>query len=79
MKKIYSLILVTGFLLLSLGAISQPPPPPSNPSDINGNGNAPVGSPGAPVGSGTLILLTLAAVYAGKKVQIGAQTESEKD
>ena len=42
MKNKFScfLILLTGILFLSIGAIAQPPPPPSNPSD-NGN-NLPV-------------------------------------
>ena len=66
MKKIYSLILVTGLLLLSLGAISQPPPPPSDPSDSNHN--LPVGSPGAPIGNGSILLITLALAYAAGKV-----------
>jgi len=67
MKKIHRLILMTGILLLSLGSIAQPPPPPGNPaSDVVG-GNAPVG---APIGSGTVILITLAAAYAIRKVYV---------
>jgi len=75
MKKIYNLVLVTGMLLLSLGAVSQPPPPPGNPSSDVVGGNAPVG---APVGSGTIILITLAAAYAGRKAY-QLHTESEQE
>ena len=67
MKKLYSLILITVFLMLSLGGISQPPPPPGNPSNLSGTANAPVG---APIGNGTLILLLLAAAYGGRKVYV---------
>ncbi len=66
MKIIQSLTLITGFLLLSLGAISQPPPPPGNPST---SGNAPVGS-GAPIGSGTMLLIGFAAAYGARKVYV---------
>jgi hypothetical protein len=69
MKKLYSLILITVFLMLSLGGISQPPPPPSNPSTTPA-GNAPVGQANAPIGNGTLILLLLAAAYGGRKVYV---------
>jgi len=60
----YFLILLTGILFLSIGAIAQPPPPPSNPSD-SGN-NLPVGSPGAPVGNGAGILLLLGLAYTAR-------------
>jgi hypothetical protein len=75
MKKIYSIALITGFLLLSLGAISQPPPPPNNPKDA-APGNAPVGTT-APVGSGTLLLIGLAAAYAGRKMYVMHASEEE--
>ena len=74
MKKIYSLVLITAFLLLSLGAISQPPPPPTDPST---GGNAPVGTTsGAPIGSGTVLLLGMAALYGGRKIYL-LQKEEE--
>ena len=69
MKKLYSLILITVFLMLSLGAISQPPPPPGDPS-TSPTGNAPVGQANAPIGNGTLILFLLAAAYGGRKVYV---------
>ncbi len=63
MKKI---ILLTVFAAIgSFALFSQtPPPPPDNPSN---GGNGPVGG-GAPVGSGIVILIAMAAGYAGKKV-----------
>lgn len=64
MKKIAGYILISGFLLMSLGAIAQPPPPPTDPKEY-APGNAPVG---APVGSGTLLLIGLAGAYAARKI-----------
>ncbi|MEI6060724.1 MAG: hypothetical protein WCR72_08450 [Bacteroidota bacterium] len=66
MKKTYSLILITGFLLLSLGAISQPPPPQTGNNNFT---NAKVGG-GAPIENGSFILLTLAMAYAARKVYV---------
>ena len=65
MKKILNLILVAAFLVLSIDAPAQaPPPPPSNPS-TTGN-NVPVGG-NAPIGSGLLVLLALGAAYGARK------------
>jgi hypothetical protein len=75
MKKLYNLILITGFLFCNLGAFSQPPPPPPDPS---GNGNIPVGG-GAPVGSGTLLLIGMAALYGGSKVYTMRSTEESEE
>lgn len=71
MKKIFSLILVTVFLVLSFDAISQggPPPPPVDPSAIGGS-NPPVGG-NAPVGSGLIMMLALGAAYGIKKYATG--------
>ena len=77
MKKTYNLFFITCLLLLSLSAVSQPPPPPSNPSTTGGN--APVGSSGAPVGSGTLLLIGMAGLYAGKKVFSNRESTEEKN
>jgi hypothetical protein len=65
-------IVIAGFLLMSIGAISQPPPPPNDPSNPGGGPNAPVG---APIGSGTLLLIGLAAAYAGRKMYIHQSKE----
>ena len=76
MKKINSIILIFVFLFLSLGAISQPPPPPGNPTV---SGNTPVGA-GAPIGNGWYFLLVLGAVYGFKKfndLRNGTESEAE--
>jgi len=64
MKKILNLILVAAFLVLSIDAPAQaPPPPPSNPS---AGSNLPVGGT-APIGSGLVIMLALGAAYGARK------------
>lgn len=74
MKIILSLTLTIGLLLLSLRVISQPPPPPGNPST---SGNTPVGG-GAPVGSGTLLLIGFAAAYTARKIyKLSEEKEKE--
>ena len=67
MKKI--LILLAFLTIGSLTLMAQaPPPPPSGATNNNTNGFVGgTSGPGAPIGSGTFILLTLAAVYAGRK------------
>lgn len=78
MKKINSLVLIIGFLLLSLGAISQPPPPPENPQTIV-SGNNPVGG-GAPIGNGLFVLLALGVAYGFKKfLDIRKEAEPKAD
>lgn len=53
------------FLALTEISMGQPPPPPLG--GHSNSGDQPPGS-GAPVGSGTLIMLILAVAYASKKV-----------
>ena len=78
MKKIYNLILITVFLVLSHSAISQPlPPPPVDPSAGGTNGT--VGSGGAPIGNGTYILIFLAAGYALRKVYVMRKIETAEE
>ncbi len=63
MKKILMLsnvLMISGFSLLA-----QVPPNP--PGDAGGS-NGPVGGGGAPIGSGMVLLISLAAGYGGKKV-----------
>lgn len=63
MKKIVAItaiLMISGFSLLA-----QAPPPP--PGDAGGSGG-PVGGGGAPIGSGLVLLISLAAGYGGKKV-----------
>ena len=63
MKKLITILV----LMFTIGILSAqtPPPPPNDPS--NGNTNGPVGG-GAPVGSGIVLLIAMAAGYGGKKV-----------
>ena len=66
MKKFLCLALISGFLFMGPVLIAQPPPPPNNPGDVGGTGaNAPVG---APVGNGSIIILSFLLVYAGMKL-----------
>ena len=65
MKKnlVLSIVLmISGFSLLA----QAPPVPPS--SANNGGSNGPVGGGGAPIGSGVVLLISLATGYGGKKV-----------
>jgi len=62
MKKILTLtaiLMISGFSLLA----QAPPTPPEN----AGGSGGPVGG-GAPIGSGMVLLISLAAGYGGKKV-----------
>ena len=63
MKKILMLsivLMISGFSLLA----QAPPPPPEN----AGGSGGPVGGGGAPIGSGVVLLISLAAGYGGKKM-----------
>ncbi len=72
MKKI---ILLTVFAAISSFALlAQAPPTP--PGDAGGSGG-PVGGGGAPIGSGIVLLITLAAGYGAKKVFTGMNTDKE--
>jgi hypothetical protein len=62
MKKILTLtaiLMISGFSLLA----QAPPTPPEN----AGGSGGPVGG-GAPIGSGVVLLIAMAAGYGGKKV-----------
>jgi len=62
MKKILAItavLMISGFSLLA----QAPPAPPPN----AGGGGGPVGG-GAPIGSGLVLLIAMAAGYGGKKV-----------
>lgn len=63
-KTATALITIT-LLTINLATSQAPPTPPSDPS--NGGTGGPVGG-GAPIGSGIVLLITLAAGYGGKKV-----------
>ena len=63
MKKILMLSIV--LMISGISLLAQAPPPP--PENAGGSGG-PVGGGGAPIGSGIVLLITLAAGYGGKKV-----------
>ena len=76
MKKIIILL-----ALLTIGSLSilAQAPPPTPPAAANNNGNGAVGATGdtgAPIGSGTFILLAFAAAYAGRKVYVVKAVEN---
>ncbi len=64
-KQMFALILF-GFMALSQISQAQAPPPP--PGVKGGDTNGVPGGGGAPIGSGMVLLITLAAGYGGKKV-----------
>ncbi len=70
MKKVHKSLVFTlilfGFMALSQISLAQfPPPPPLG--DKGGNNNGVPGG-GAPIGSGMVLLISLAAGYGAKKV-----------
>jgi hypothetical protein len=68
MKK--NIILLALLIAISFSLSAQAPPlPPSSGNDAGKNGfvGGSGGEPGAPIGNGTIILLTLAVAYAGRK------------
>ena len=63
MKRI---LMLSVFLIIGgISLLAQAPPAP--PSSANQGGTGPVGG-GAPIGSGVVLLISLAAGYGGKKV-----------
>ena len=64
-KQICALILF-GFMAIVQISQAQAPPPP--PGAKGGDTNGVPGGGGAPIGSGIVLLITLAAGYGGKKV-----------
>ncbi len=74
MKKI---ILLTVFAAISSFALlAQAPPTP--PTNANQGGTGPVGGGGAPIGSGIVLLITMAAGYGAKKVFTGMNADKEE-
>ena len=66
-KSLVFALILLGFMALSQISLAQfPPPPPSG--DKGGSSNGVPGGGGAPVGSGMVLLITMAAGYGGKKV-----------
>lgn len=68
------LLMFTGLILAQGPPPSDPPPPPGS----AGGGDQNTQGGGAPIGSGTIILMGLAAAYGGKKVY-SAYSDSKND
>ena len=85
MKRNYNLLIITAllaiapFILFAAKTADNPPPHPRETAGGPRPGDPPGGGTpvGAPIGSGTYILLTLAAAYAGRKVYIMRAAEEE--
>jgi len=76
MKKILiRLTFIIAFTISSTALLAQGPPPP--PGDPSAGGVGPVGGP-APIGGGLAILLSLGAVYGGRKVYKYWQSQKEE-
>ena len=72
-RNLKILILATFLVTAPLFMLAQTPPLPDAPT-----AGTEVGAPaGAPIGSGTLILLTLAAAYAFRKVYVLRSAKEE--
>jgi len=69
MKHLIKIMIFAAFVLTAPLFIMAQEPPHPNGGAAPGDENVPVGG-GAPIGSGTLILITLAAAYSGRKVYV---------
>lgn len=67
MKRAIKTIIIAIVVSIPFFLSAQEPPHPNNGNGPTPSGNTPVGG-GAPIGSGLTILVTLGAMYAGKKV-----------
>ncbi len=67
MKQIIKTVIVVLLFSVPFGLLAQAPPPPDDLATGGGAGQFPNGG-NAPIGSGTVVLLTLGAVYGGKKI-----------
>ncbi len=77
-KAIQYTILVAFFVISSITCLQAQPPHPNQTSGGGAVTGDRIGdAPGAPVGSGTIILTLLAAAYGGKKVYNLRKEEKE--
>jgi hypothetical protein len=80
MKRAFRIFIITAFMAIApMLMLAQNPPHPGDGTggDPTGSGTEVGGTPpaGAPIGNGTLILLTLAMAYAGRKVYVMQSAE----
>jgi len=80
MKSTFKILALLVFLVTAPFILrAQNPPHPNNgAAPTSGSGNTPVGGATAPVGSGSLILIALAAAYGGKRIYT-LHTEEKQD
>jgi len=84
MKRSFKILIITALMAIApVLLMSQTPPHPGDGTggDPTNGGTTVGGNPpaGAPVGNGTLILLTLAAAYAGRKVYVMQSAEQQPE
>ena len=78
MKRIFKILLITTLLITApLFMFAQVPPLPGDPPEGTEVGGTPPA--GAPIGNGTLILLTLVAAYGIRKVYVLHNTSEEAE
>jgi len=72
MKNIVRIFVLTLFVLVLIvpptSVFAQDPPPPPPPGGGHGAGGSQIPGGGAPIGSGLVLLIAMAAGYGGKKV-----------
>ncbi len=68
MKNIVKIFVLTLFVLVSTTSVFAQDPPPPPPGSGHGAGGSQVPGGGAPIGSGVVLLIAMAAGYGGKKV-----------
>ena len=70
-----STVVLTFAVASSFGQGGPPPPPPPGP----GGGDKDVGGGDVPIGGGSLILISLAAFYGGKRIYSQYQKNTEEE
>lgn len=65
-KMVIKISILIIFLCTSIPQMWSQPPPPANHSETNNQ----VPGGGAPIGNGTLLLLGMAALYGGRKINM---------
>jgi len=81
MKNIIKILMASLLIFVASLSVSNvfgdtPPPPP--PEGGHGSGGNQVPGGGAPIGSGIVLLISLAAGYGAKKVFTGMNVDKEK-
>jgi len=80
MKMKFKITLITMLLVVAPVLIfaQQPPHPNGGGTPTTGTNTQVGGNQGAPIGSGTFFLFTLAVAYAGRKVYVMRTAEAEE-